>query len=351
MSEYRYEPLSEISNFGGMGEVAFSKDLHLDRKVAIKFLQAGVEERRFLDEQLALMQLRSKHVVQLYDVINIQGREGLVLEFIEGKDLSELDYDELGSDVLIHHLWQIACGLVDIHNHGIIHRDLKPNNVRMNEDGVIKIFDFGLSRSQSNAATKGVVGTFVFMAPELWGAGSSNFSKAVDVYAFAITALVLANKELPQELCELPPLEYIRGGKIRESLSGVDSKVVDIIEQCLSYDPAMRPSMKNVEICLRRYLLKGRHTGLFIIGDEQKYVDSSKRSTKIGLQNDPTSISIEYDGYDFKITHISGCVRVNNQIATVGRALPESSVLTFESSKSQSRAFVTFDISNPEVVV
>lgn len=56
-----------------MGEVIFCEDLHLQRQVVLKHLQAGVESRRLLDEQKALSKVRSKHVVQLYDIVNIPG--------------------------------------------------------------------------------------------------------------------------------------------------------------------------------------------------------------------------------------------------------------------------------------
>ncbi|MBV6851279.1 hypothetical protein [Xanthomonas euvesicatoria] len=77
-----------------MGEVIFCEDLHLQRKVVLKHLQAGVEARRLLDEQKALSKLRSKHVVQLYDIVNIPGVGGpmpaIVLEFIDGETLGGL---------------------------------------------------------------------------------------------------------------------------------------------------------------------------------------------------------------------------------------------------------------------
>lgn len=74
-----------------MGEVIFCEDQHLQRQVVLKHLQAGVEARRLLDEQKALSKVRSKHVVQLYDIVNIQGavtqQPAIVLEFIDGETL------------------------------------------------------------------------------------------------------------------------------------------------------------------------------------------------------------------------------------------------------------------------
>ncbi|UQQ18148.1 protein kinase [Salmonella sp. WGH-01] len=66
-------------------------------------------------------------------------------------------------------LWQIACGLSDIHSAKVIHRDIKPNNIRVDENKIVKILDFGLARtSGTEAFTHSVIGTLGYMAPELW---------------------------------------------------------------------------------------------------------------------------------------------------------------------------------------
>src|SRR5262249_50769602 len=136
----RYQPTGATSA-GGMGEVIECTDLHLRRKVIVKRLQVGVEERRLLDEQKALAKLRSKHVVHLYDIVDLTDRgrreKAIVIEYIEGQNL-QADSHSPGPDYL-KVLWQIASGLKDIHAAGIIHRDIKPANIRLDTEGVIKI--------------------------------------------------------------------------------------------------------------------------------------------------------------------------------------------------------------------
>jgi serine/threonine protein kinase len=196
----RYKPTGGTSA-GGMGEVIECTDLHLKRKVVVKRLQVGISERRLLDEQKALAKLRSKHVVQLYDIVELVDRQrkekAIVIEYIEGQNL------QVGSfQAGLHYLkvlWQIACGLRDIHAAGVIHRDIKPANIRLDTEGVIKIIDFGLARSRAEAQTRGAVGTPIYMAPELWGQNTVGFDQAIDVYAFGVTAVALLTSSVPAE--------------------------------------------------------------------------------------------------------------------------------------------------------
>jgi serine/threonine protein kinase len=341
----RYE-LSSTNDTGGMGDILYCKDNHLQRDVVIKILKADSEQRRFFDEQRSLIQLRSKHVVQLYDVVDVGTQVGLVLEFIQGDDLANGIY-ESNMGGLVETLWQVTCGLSDIHNAGIIHRDIKPNNIRRDSAGVIKVFDFGLARKLDSAKTNCVIGTVGYMAPELWRRGEVEFTTAVDVYAFGITAMALANASVPRELLEYPPLPSGRGWG-QGSLPSLDSDIVDVLEQCLEYSPSDRPTISEVEKVLRRHLLKDKHKGLLVMDSQVKELNSQNRRAKIYATSLNGEITIEYDAYDFKVAALGGSVTVNNDQVNVGHILPGASVITLGTGPN--RGFVTFDISNPEVV-
>lgn len=323
-------------------------DSHLQRRVIIKRLQIGVEERRLLDEQKALARLRSKHVVQLFDIVELAGRgkteKGIVLEFIEGENLQVASYSAGRS--YLHILWQIAAGLRDIHQAGVIHRDIKPSNLRIDKEGVLKIIDFGLARSREDAKTRSVIGTPVFMAPELWNDRTVTFNQSIDVYAFGATALALMAKSPPRELALQPP-QSVSLAQLSLSLPGLQADVIGLVHRCLDLSPTKRPSMVEVESQLARHLLQNEHRALVVMAGQVHHLDKSNR--KISLNAGPVgALEIEYDGFDFRVTRVSGQVYLNNTKVTSGEIVPGCCVITFGTGSN--RRFVTFDVSSPEVM-
>jgi len=340
----RYSFVGE-STEGGMGDIHFCKDEHLDRLVVLKLLKDEDEGRRLLDEKKALIRLRSKHVVQLYDVIKVECsgtiKTGLVLECIQGKDLSSVTI----TDGQIYILWQIACGLVDIHKEGLIHRDIKPENIRFSEDGIVKILDFGLSRAEGEEAkTQSIIGTPIYMAPELWKRENIAFTQAVDVYAFGVTAFSIIASKIPKALLERPP-KPISFGIVEQFCKEFPRDIMGLLYECLKYDNQERPSMAVVEESLRCHLLHNRHRALIVLnGKRHEMSSASQKSTIRG--SDGSSLSIRYDGSRFVADDLSGMVSVNNIPISKDFVFPGSCVLSFGSS---GRTFATLDISNPEV--
>ncbi|OBV41603.1 serine/threonine-protein kinase [Janthinobacterium psychrotolerans] len=337
-----------VSTSGGMGDISVCLDTHLSRKVIIKTLKSGQDDRRLIDERKALLKLRSKHVVQLFDLVesnDASPQKALVLEFIEGKDLGPAEYSS-GIDHL-NVIWQISCGLLAIHNEQIIHRDIKPNNVRIDNDGVVKILDFGLARSVGkDANTRSAIGTPGFMAPELWKSTNVSFDQSIDVYAFAATALSLVHNDLPDELENWPPLPIARGA-LKPLLPNTPSDVVNLLEACLNRLPQDRPSIAIIETTIRKHLLKGRHRALLTLGSSTHEINAKSRSATV-TSGTRGSIGIKYDGLIFTVTSSSGSVTINNAPFSLGDELPACCVITF--GNQNPRSFVTFDVSNPEVM-
>lgn len=335
---------------GGMGDIHACMDTHLERKVVFKVLKVGQETRRLFDEQKALLQIRSKHVVQLYDIVEVsvdnQIGQALVLEYIEGSPLKFGDF--VADTRLLHVLWQISCGLSAIHKAGVIHRDIKPANIMLDSSGVIKILDFGLSRNQGeDAHTISQIGTPAFMAPELWGTQDISFDQKVDIYSFAITAIsLLKGGRIPRELTDLPP-KQIKPGALDSIFSGFPNDVIKALEACLNNTADLRPSSSEIESVLKKYLLEGKHRALLVAGD--KAHELHKKSPQANIKIDPLGgVGIKYTGTEFIVTNHSGLVTVNNKTLAAGMALPGCCVLTFGAGKY--RQFITFNVSNPEVM-
>jgi serine/threonine-protein kinase len=114
----RYVPAGATFPGGGMSNAMLCNDQHLDRPVVIKALQAGVDRRRLLDELAALQAIRSKHVVQVYDII--QDSTGSIIaiveEYLSGSDLTRAPVPS-SLDEFLKLIYPIAEGLADIHAH------------------------------------------------------------------------------------------------------------------------------------------------------------------------------------------------------------------------------------------
>ena len=138
---------------GGMGEVYRASDTKLNRIVALKVLLASVAgdaERiaRFEREAQLLASLNHPNIAAIHGLEESSGSKYLVLEFVEGRTIADVLKDGAlppGEAVAIAR--QIVDALAAAHDKGIIHRDLKPGNVMLTPEGVVKVLDFGLSKS------------------------------------------------------------------------------------------------------------------------------------------------------------------------------------------------------------
>lgn len=337
------------STGGGMGDISIYLDSHLNRNVVVKTLKPGQDDRRLIDERKALLRLRSKHVVQLFDLLEIDNagitQKALVLEFIDGKDLTVGTFKSGPAHLNV--VWQIACGLLAIHQENIIHRDIKPNNIRVDNDGVVKILDFGLARSVGeDAHTRSPIGTPGFMAPELWKSSNISFDQAIDVYAFAVTALMLTQHNLPDELASWPPLPMPQG-ELAKLMPDMPPDVVQLLQESLQSDPQTRPTISAIEGSIRKHLLKDRHRAFLVLGKDTHEIHSGSRTATVSSGN-RGAIGIKYDGLVFSVTSINGAVLLNNAPVNVADELPACCVITF--GVYPDRTFVTFDVSNPEVM-
>lgn len=189
----RYLPADELGR-GAMGVVYRAFDRVLARQVAFKelplahSLDAGRVER-FRQEARTLAQLSHPGIVQIYDLIEEQGRLFLVMELIEGGGLDDMlrETGALPVAAAARFGAQIAEALAYIHGRGIIHRDLKPANVLIGSDGRSKITDFGIARPEDAAGLTqegAVLGSPSYMSPEQ-AAGQPADARS-DIYSLGV---------------------------------------------------------------------------------------------------------------------------------------------------------------------
>jgi serine/threonine protein kinase len=202
-----------------MGETYLAEDTRLRRQVALKFLPASYQydpDRReaFLREARATSALRSPHIASIYDIDEHDGRIFIVMEFIEGDLLSaKIGGGPMALSDAVGIAAQVADALTEAHSLGIIHCDIKSANVIVNDRGIVKLFDFGISQviedksgGESDDRTKqigrqtevGVVlGTAAYMSPEQ--ALGRQLDQRSDIFSLGVVLYEMLTSRVPFE--------------------------------------------------------------------------------------------------------------------------------------------------------
>jgi serine/threonine protein kinase len=200
----KYVVQSEIAK-GGMGVIYKALDRTLNRVVAIKLVHAHLSGdssfvERFLREARAMARLQHDNIVTIYDAVEDQGTQLLVMEYFQGSNLRMLTRNQprlpLRDIVNITH--QLASALAYAHAHGIIHRDIKPANVMVDKRGKTKLTDFGIAAALDEASitsTGQVIGTPEYMSPEQ--ARGTTLDGRSDLYSVGIILYEMLTGKTP----------------------------------------------------------------------------------------------------------------------------------------------------------
>ena len=201
-----YRVLEKLGE-GGMGQVYRAHDTTLNRDVALKILPEAVAAdadrlARFTREAQTLAALNHHNIAHIHGVEDSGGVRALVMELVEGEDLSErIAHGAIPIDEALAIARQIADALEAAHDQGVVHRDLKPANVKVRPDGTVKVLDFGLAKatdprgssvvansptftSPAMTAAGIILGTAAYMSPEQ--ARGKSVDKRADIWAFGV---------------------------------------------------------------------------------------------------------------------------------------------------------------------
>lgn len=237
-------PQFEILGFigkGGMGAVYKARQPGLDRLIALKVLPPAVGSdpgfaERFNREARALARLSHPNIVVVYDFGKAGPLHYLVMEFVDGTNLREVERaGRLSADQALAIVPQICEALQFAHNEGIVHRDIKPENLLLDKKGRVKITDFGIAKildvSPGKAALTGVrdvVGTPHYMAPEQIEKPQTVDHRA-DIYSLGVVFYEMLTGELPLGKFA-PPSKKVQ----------VDVRLDEVVLHSLEKEPGRR---------------------------------------------------------------------------------------------------------------
>jgi eukaryotic-like serine/threonine-protein kinase len=145
----KYEVIAPLGH-GGSGSVFRAYDPVMARPVAIKLLNDSIDSKelpKLRSEARAAGRLHHRNIVSIFDLAEEEGKPYLVMELLEGADLSHSIPPDtpMGIRQSVEIMHQVAQGLLHAHSHGVVHRDVSPQNIWLVPDGTVKLIDFGLA--------------------------------------------------------------------------------------------------------------------------------------------------------------------------------------------------------------
>ena len=284
----RFGLIREIAR-GGMGQVFLARDTKLGRKVAIKFLLRNDQQfvQRFLVEARATARVTHENIVTIFEVGEHEGLPFMVLEYLEGKTLSQVLEGSPSMRTFTELMVPVARALECAHEFSIVHRDRKPSNIFVTNRGQVKVLDFGVARildrrpetevmvavsatdlaalereaesSVTFTGSNSLVGTLPYMSPEQWGAGAVDALS--DLWAFGIMFW--------RALTGVHPAGTMTPDKLRERLTDLEMPMPSIG----SRDPTLPPELVYiVDKCLAKKKAERYQSAAALLADLQAFL-------------------------------------------------------------------------------
>ncbi|MGH8250331.1 MAG: protein kinase domain-containing protein [Steroidobacteraceae bacterium] len=266
--EGRYKYIERIGR-GAFGTVLLMEDTVVDERLVLKFLNPSISQdeemmQRFVHELRYSRKITHPNVIRIYDFLHIRGNYAISMEYFpshtlggevsDGKPLALRRAVRLGMDV--------ARGMAVAHQVGIVHRDLKPANVLINDEGIVKIVDFGVAAAQHQGDTQltktgYVIGSPKYMAPEqILG---KKVDERADIYSLGVIMYEMLTGTPPYHRGDHMSVMYQHvQGRARPAIEmnpALPQGISDLLVKCMSVDKEKRfASMDEVHVALERFL-------------------------------------------------------------------------------------------------
>lgn len=241
---------------GTFGEVYRAWDTHLDREVALKLLRTGPvaedpsvslsDPARVVNEGRLLARVRHPNVITVYGAEPRDGRVGIWMEFIRGKTLHQIVEEQgaFGARETATVGIDLCHALAAVHRAGLLHRDMTARNVMREQGGRVVLMDFGAGHEYSgtSSARSEVLGTPLYMAPELFAGGLAD--QRTDIYALGTLLYYLVTRGFPVTGRSLGDIRdaHARGdrARLRDARPDLPSAFVKAVEQATAANPSER---------------------------------------------------------------------------------------------------------------
>ncbi len=290
---------------GGMGEVYLAEDRKLERRVAIKILNATFDAdesnlKRFFQEAKAASALNHPNIIVVHEIDECDGMHYIVIEFVKGRTLNDaIKMKNLSLMQQMDFSIQIAGALEAAHAVGIVHRDIKPDNIMLRDDGIVKVLDFGLAkltdknRSEAdfeaqtrellNTQAGMIMGTAAYMSPEQ--TRGKDVDARSDIWSFGVVLFQMLTGKLP-----------FPGETTSDIIAAILKTETPHLAEFVSDIPA------ELERIVRKTLRKNPNARYQTAGELLEDLKYFRRALEFGERSEPPSLRVIGDLDEERVT-------------------------------------------------
>jgi serine/threonine-protein kinase len=266
--EGRYKYIEKIGK-GAFGTVLLMEDTVVDERLILKFLNPNMSQdeemmKRFVHELRYSRKITHKNVIRIYDFLFMRGNYAISMEYFPSHTLGSEIVNEKPLDLrrAVQYGIDIATGMLVAHQAGIVHRDLKPANVLINDEGLLKIVDFGVAAAHKEGDTQltktgYVIGSPKYMAPEqILG---KKVDERADVYSLGVILYEMVTGQPPYSRGDHMSVMYQHvQGKAKSPLEvnpRLPQPLAELVTRAMSVDKMKRfQNMEEMRVAMEKVL-------------------------------------------------------------------------------------------------